>query len=279
MASGISCCWGACCCEACCWEACVAWSCGIASGALSTVMRQWSWNCGRTGHGVSREHALGVAAVVSHGSRLSWITSVVTSRSRVLRSSPLPKRHVRRGRDEQRSGRLEGPRGSVAGSGSIRPDGWPHRSLMEHGRCDPASSNGPRVRAGLEGVQRRHWPCRQRDACGTVGTIARFSGKVARMWYAIEGFDGADVLAQRTAARPEHLARLHALRDAGRLLLTGPCPAIDAEDPGPAGFSGSIVIAEFPSLADARAWAAEDPYVAAGVYQRVEVRPFRRVLP
>ena len=99
------------------------------------------------------------------------------------------------------------------------------------------------------------------------------------MWYAIEGFDGADVLTQRRAARPAHLARLSALRDAGRLLLSGPCPAIDAEDPGPAGFSGSIVIAEFPSLAEARAWAADDPYVAAGVYQRVEVRPFVRVLP
>jgi uncharacterized protein len=99
------------------------------------------------------------------------------------------------------------------------------------------------------------------------------------MWYAIEGYDGADVLAQRTSVRTAHLARLHALRDAGRLLLAGPCPAIDAEDPGPAGFSGSIVIAEFASLAEARDWAAEDPYVAAGVYQRVEVRPFRPVLP
>jgi uncharacterized protein YciI len=99
------------------------------------------------------------------------------------------------------------------------------------------------------------------------------------MWYAIEGFDGTDVLARRMAARPAHLARLNALRDAGRLLLAGACPAIDAEDPGPAGFSGSIVIAEFPSLTEAQAWAAEDPYVDAGVYQRVEVRPFRRVLP
>jgi uncharacterized protein YciI len=99
------------------------------------------------------------------------------------------------------------------------------------------------------------------------------------MWYAIEGYDGADVLSQRMAARTDHLARLQALRDAGRLLLAGPCPAIDAEDPGPAGFSGSIVIAEFPSLAEARAWADADPYVAAGVYQRIEVRPFRRALP
>ena len=99
------------------------------------------------------------------------------------------------------------------------------------------------------------------------------------MWYAIEGFDGDDVLPKRLAARPEHLARLTALRDEGRLLLAGPCPAIDAEDPGPAGFSGSIVIAEFGSLEDARAWADADPYVAAGVYARVEVRPFRKTLP
>ncbi|HSD17141.1 MAG TPA: YciI family protein [Thermomonas sp.] len=99
------------------------------------------------------------------------------------------------------------------------------------------------------------------------------------MWYAIEGFDGADVLPKRLAARPQHLARLTALRDEGRLLLAGPCPAIDAEDPGPAGFSGSIVIAEFGSLGEARAWADADPYVDAGVYARVEVRPFRKVLP
>ena len=99
------------------------------------------------------------------------------------------------------------------------------------------------------------------------------------MWYAIEGFDGPDVLAKRLAARPEHLARLTALRDEGRLLLAGPCPAIDAEDPGPAGFSGSIVIAEFESLQAARAWADADPYVDAGVYARVEVRPYRKVLP
>ena len=99
------------------------------------------------------------------------------------------------------------------------------------------------------------------------------------MWYAIEGHDAAVVLPLRLAARPAHLARLTALRDEGRLLLAGPCPAIDAEDPGPAGFSGSIVIAEFDSLEDARAWAEADPYVAAGVYVRVDVRPFRKVLP
>lgn len=99
------------------------------------------------------------------------------------------------------------------------------------------------------------------------------------MWYAIEGYDAADALPARLAARPAHLARLTALREAGRLLLAGPCPAIDAEDPGPAGFSGSIVIAEFESLEAARAWADADPYVQAKVYARVEVRPFRKVLP
>ncbi|HEY1069617.1 MAG TPA: YciI family protein [Thermomonas sp.] len=99
------------------------------------------------------------------------------------------------------------------------------------------------------------------------------------MWYVIEGYDGQDVLAKRLAARPDHLARLHALRDEGRLLLAGPCPAIDAEDPGPAGFSGSLVVAQFDSLDAARAWADADPYCVAGVYARVEVRPFRKVLP
>ncbi|MBJ6980718.1 YciI family protein [Luteimonas sp. MC1572] len=99
------------------------------------------------------------------------------------------------------------------------------------------------------------------------------------MWYAIEGRDGPDVLAKRNAARADHLVRLEQLRDEGRLLLAGPCPAIDAEDPGPAGFSGSIVVARFASLDDARAWADADPYVAAGVYVSVEVRPFRKVLP
>lgn len=99
------------------------------------------------------------------------------------------------------------------------------------------------------------------------------------MWYVIEGHDGADVLARRQAVRPDHVARLTALRDEGRLLLAGPCPAIDAEDPGPAGFSGSVVVAEFESLEAARAWADADPYVAAGVYVRTDVRPFRKVLP
>ncbi len=99
------------------------------------------------------------------------------------------------------------------------------------------------------------------------------------MWYVIEGYDGEDVLARRMEARTSHLARLKALDEAGRLLVAGPCPAIDAEDPGPAGFSGSIVIADFESLEAARAWAEADPYMAAGVYVRVEVRPFRKTLP
>ena len=99
------------------------------------------------------------------------------------------------------------------------------------------------------------------------------------MWYAIEGFDGSNGLAGRATARSAHLARLVELRDAGRLLLAGPCPAIDAEDPGPAGFSGSLVVAQFDSLQDARTWADADPYVDAGVYERVEVRPFKPVLP
>lgn len=99
------------------------------------------------------------------------------------------------------------------------------------------------------------------------------------MWYVIDARDGADVLARRLGARPRHLERLQALRDAGRLLLAGPCPAIDATDPGPAGFTGSVVVAEFDSLESARDWAQADPYVEAGVYARVEVRPFRPVLP
>lgn len=99
------------------------------------------------------------------------------------------------------------------------------------------------------------------------------------MWYAIEGYDAPQSHERRVQARPAHLARLTALRDAGRLLIAGPCPAIDAEDPGPAGYSGSIVIAEFDSLTAARLWADADPYVDAGVYARVDVRPFRLVLP
>ena len=99
------------------------------------------------------------------------------------------------------------------------------------------------------------------------------------MWYAIEGHDAEAALPKRLAVRQQHLARLHELREQGRLLLAGPCPAIDAEDPGEAGYSGSIVIAEFDSLAAARVWADADPYVAAGVYARVDVRAFLKVLP
>ena len=99
------------------------------------------------------------------------------------------------------------------------------------------------------------------------------------MWYAIIGNDKKDSLSARLAARPEHLARLEALRDAGRLKLAGPFPAIDAFDPGPAGFSGSLIVAEFGSLAEAKEWADADPYLAAGVYSGVEVRPFKPVLP
>jgi uncharacterized protein YciI len=99
------------------------------------------------------------------------------------------------------------------------------------------------------------------------------------MWYAIIGQEAKDALAARLAARPAHLARLEALRDAGRLRLAGPFPAIDAVDPGPAGFSGSLIVAEFASLAEARAWADADPYVAAGVFASVDVRPLRITLP
>ena len=99
------------------------------------------------------------------------------------------------------------------------------------------------------------------------------------MWYAIISEDIADSSERRAAARPAHLARLEALLDEGRLLIAGPNPAVDAEDPGPAGFTGSLVVAEFDSLDDARAWADADPYVDAGVYDRVTVKPFRKVLP
>ncbi len=99
------------------------------------------------------------------------------------------------------------------------------------------------------------------------------------MWYVIEGSDRPDSLAARLQSRPAHLARLRELLDAGRLLLAGPFPAIDSEDPGPAGFTGSLIVAEFADLAAARAWADADPYVAAGVYRDVVVRPFRKTLP
>lgn len=99
------------------------------------------------------------------------------------------------------------------------------------------------------------------------------------MWYLIHGADIANSLERRLAARPAHLERLKQLQNQGRLLLAGPLPAVDSNDPGPAGFSGSLIVAEFESLEVARAWADADPYVAAGVYARVEVKPFRKVLP
>jgi len=99
------------------------------------------------------------------------------------------------------------------------------------------------------------------------------------MWYAITGTDNTDSLARRQSARPAHLERLKQLQAEGRLLLAGPFPAIDAEDPGPAGFTGSLIIAAFDNLAAAKAWADADPYIGAGVYREVRVQPFRKVLP
>ncbi|WP_019025155.1 MULTISPECIES: YciI family protein [unclassified Thioalkalivibrio] len=97
------------------------------------------------------------------------------------------------------------------------------------------------------------------------------------MLYMIQGQDAPDSLDSRLAARPEHVARLQALHEAGRLVLAGPLPAIDSNDPGPAGFTGSLIVAEFPSLEAAHEWADADPYVAAGVYTSVDVRPFKQV--
>ncbi len=99
------------------------------------------------------------------------------------------------------------------------------------------------------------------------------------MYYMIYSQDVEDSLEKRLKARPDHLVRVNALVDEGRLLIAGPTPAIDAEDPGPAGFSGSLIVAEFDSLETAKAWADEDPYVKAGVYKEVTVKPFKKVLP
>ena len=99
------------------------------------------------------------------------------------------------------------------------------------------------------------------------------------MFYAFICEDQPGTLEKRMAARLDHLARLEALKDQGRLLIAGPHPAIDSENPGDAGFTGSLVVAEFASLQAAEAWAAADPYVAAGVYARVQVKPFKKVLP
>lgn len=99
------------------------------------------------------------------------------------------------------------------------------------------------------------------------------------MLYSIVGTDVENSLKSRLDARPDHVNRLLALKDAGRLVLAGPNPAIDSDDPGENGFTGSIIIAEFTSLEEARAWAEADPYIVAGVYKSVEVKPFKQVLP
>ena len=99
------------------------------------------------------------------------------------------------------------------------------------------------------------------------------------MWYAVISQDVDHSLEKRMGGRPQHVERLQALADAGRLLIAGPHPAIDSEDPGAAGFSGSLVVAEFDSLAAAQAWADADPYISAGVYANVIVKPFKKVLP
>ena len=99
------------------------------------------------------------------------------------------------------------------------------------------------------------------------------------MLYAIISEDIKNSLAQRISARPAHLARIQALVNAGRVRIAGPHPAVDNDDPGEAGFTGSLIVAEFDNLAEAETWAAADPYVAAGVYHKVTVKPFKQILP
>ena len=99
------------------------------------------------------------------------------------------------------------------------------------------------------------------------------------MLYAIMGTDKEGSLQARLDSRPEHLARLQALLDEGRLVLAGPHPVIDSEDPGPSGFSGSLIVAEFPDLESARTWAEADPYNLNGIFSDIQVKPFRKVLP
>jgi len=99
------------------------------------------------------------------------------------------------------------------------------------------------------------------------------------VWYAVISEDHEDSLENRLTARPAHVARLRVLCDEGRLLIAGPHPAIDSPDPGPAGFTGSLVIVDFPTLEAAITWANDDPYVSAGVFSNVTVKPFNRVLP
>ena len=99
------------------------------------------------------------------------------------------------------------------------------------------------------------------------------------MWYAIIGQDVPNSLDKRIATRPAHVARLHELQSQGRLLLAGPFPAVEATDPGAAGYTGSLIVAEFDSLATAQEWANADPYMKAGVYAGVRVQPFRKTFP
>jgi uncharacterized protein len=124
----------------------------------------------------------------------------------------------------------------------------------------------------------------KRGSCCGQTTIAALTLRAtinpsAPMLYVIYALDAPNSLALRLQARPAHLARLQQLRDQGRLILAGPMPAIDSPDPGPAGFVGSVIVAEFSSLVDAQAFADSDPYVAAGVYQQISVQPFKQVLP
>jgi len=99
------------------------------------------------------------------------------------------------------------------------------------------------------------------------------------MFYLIYSEDVANSLEKRLSVREHHIARLTVLQNEGRLLVAGPCPAIDSNDPGEAGFTGSLIIAEFESLALAQAWAGDDPYISAGVYEKVTVKPYKKVLP
>lgn len=109
--------------------------------------------------------------------------------------------------------------------------------------------------------------------------LTNLRGDNKYMYYVITGTDVAGSLESRLSARPEHLARLKQLQDEGRLLTAGPLPAIDSDDPGSAGFTGSLIIAEFDSLTAAEQWAEEDPYIVAGVYDTVTVKPFKKVFP
>jgi len=99
------------------------------------------------------------------------------------------------------------------------------------------------------------------------------------MFYAIYSEDVENSLALRLSVRDQHIARLKDLQAHGKLLIAGPCPAIDSEDPGEAGFTGSLIVAEFDSLVAAQSWADEDPYIAAGVYKKVTIKPYKKVLP